>query len=209
MSSRKTILRGDQVRRYMNTTAYWGDYASTVPDNGDVIIYTDGATITSGGATVNIPRIKIGDGVTALGNLPFTDRYVEYLAGQVADSLATVATSGDYDDLVNKPGNADFGQGIVQSEINNTSTTTAVTFSGYTLVTGGVVSLRFKNNVPANAKLNINGKGAREIWYRGAKITAGVIKAGDRCLFMYNGGGQCYHLLAIDRWGVDIANLTT
>ena len=46
-NSRRTILRGDQVRRYTNTTAYWGDYANIVPDDGDVIIYTDGATITA------------------------------------------------------------------------------------------------------------------------------------------------------------------
>lgn len=207
-SSRKTILRGDQVRRYTNTTAYWTEYADTVPDEGDVIIYTDGATITVGGATVNIPRIKIGDGVTALSNLPFTDRYVEYLAGQITDSLAAVATSGSYDDLTNKPNNAYYGQGILQNEINNTSATIAVTFGGYSQKTGGAVSLRFKNNVPAGAKLNINGKGSKPIWYRGAALTAGVIKAGDRCLFMYNTNGY-YHLLANDRWGVDIAALTT
>ena len=207
-SSRKTVLRGDQVRRYTNTTAYWADYANIVPDEGDVIIYTDGATITSGGTTVNIPRIKIGDGVTALGELPFTDRYVEHLAGQIAESLAAVATSGDYDDLENKPDNAAYGQGIVQAEINNTTTSIAVTFGGYSQKTGGAVSLRFKNNVPAGAKLNINGKGSKPIWYRGAALTAGVIKAGDRCLFMYNANGY-YHLLANDRWGVDIAALTT
>lgn len=206
-SSRKTILRGDQVRRYTNTTAYWTEYANDVPGDGDVIIYTDGATITSGGATVVVPRIKIGDGATALGNLPFTDRYVECLAEQIAESLAAVATSGDYDDLKNKPDNAAYGQGIVQAEVNNTTTSIAVAFSGYSLIRGGAVSLRFKNNVPAGAKLNINAKGAKPIWYRGAALTSGVIKAGDRCLFMYNVTGY-YHLLANDRWGADIANLT-
>ena len=207
-NSRRTILRGDQVRRYTNTTAYWTEHANAVPGDGDVIIYRDGGTITVGGATVHIPRIKIGDGATALGNLPFTDRYVEYLAGQIADSLATVATSGDYDDLENKPDNAAYGQGIVQAEVNNTTTSIAVTFGGYSQKTGGAVSLRFKYDVPAGAKLNINGKGSKPIWYRGAALTAGVIKAGDRCLFMYNANGY-YHLLANDRWGVDIAALTT
>ena len=208
MSSRRTILRGDQVRRYTNTTAYWTEHANAVPGDGDVIIYRDGATITSGGATVIVPRIKIGDGVTALSNLPFTDRYMEYIAGQISDSLAAVATSGDYDDLENKPDNAAYGQGIVQAEVNNTTTSIAVAFSGYSQKTGGAVSLRFKNNVPAGAKLNINGKGSKPIWYRGAALTAGIIKAGDRCLFMYNANGY-YHLLANDRWGVDIAALTT
>ena len=103
MNEQRTLLRSDQVRRYVNTTAYWAGYANIVPDDGDVFIYKDGATITSGGTTVNIPRIKIGDGVTALGELPFTDSYVEHLAGQIADSLAAVAASGDYDDLTNQP----------------------------------------------------------------------------------------------------------
>ena len=121
--------------------------------------------------------------------------------------LAAVATSGSYNDLTDKPNNAAFGQGIVQAAVNNTSATIAVSFSNYALVTGGVVSLRFKNAVPANAKLNINSNGPKAIWFRGAAIQANVIKAGDRCIFMYNSGQGCYHLLAIDRWGVDIDSL--
>ena len=212
MSKGRTILRSEQARRFANTTAYWEARPNTMPERGDVYIYTDGGSITEDGVTTAVPRVKIGDGVTAIGSLPFIDDYVAYLVDQLSSSiaaLATVATSGSYNDLADKPNNAAFGQGIVQAEVNNTSTTIAVSFGNYSLVTGGVVSLRFKNNVPANAKLNINSKGPKAIHFRGTAITAGVIKAGDRCLFMYNSGNGYYHLLANDRWGVDIAALTT
>lgn len=212
MAGKRTILRNDQVRRFVNTTAYWEAHPSIVPERGDVYIYTDGSSITEDGVTTAVPKVKVGDGETVLSELPFIDDYVSYLIAQLNDSiaaLATVATSGSYNDLDDKPTNVSFGQAAVQAAINNTSANINVTLSNYKLVGNGVVSIMFKNNVPANAKLNINSQGSRVIWYRGAPIAAGVIKAGDRCLFMYNSSGSCYHLLAIDRWGVDIAALTT
>jgi len=44
--------------------------------------------------------------------------------------------------------------------------------------------------------MNINGKGAKSIYYKGAAITADVIKANDIATFIYN--GSQYHLIAID-----------
>lgn len=72
----------------------------------------------------------------------------------------------------------------------------AAALSGYSLVTGGIVSIKFTYDVPAGATLNINSKGAKAIYYRGASITAGVIKSGDIATFRYSGQ---YHLLAVDR----------
>ena len=79
------------------------------------------------------------------------------------------------------------------------------TLSGYTLVTGGIVAVKFTYAVPANATLNINSKGAKAIYHRGAKITAGVINAGDTATFMYN--GSYYHLLSVDSEPTNIATL--
>lgn len=70
------------------------------------------------------------------------------------------------------------------------------TLSGYSLVTNGIVSVKFTNSVPANATLNINNRGAKNIYYQGAKIVAGVIKAGDIATFVYSGN---YNLICIDR----------
>lgn len=77
----------------------------------------------------------------------------------------------------------------------------AVSISSYTLVAGGIVVVKFDNSVPANATLNVTSKGAKAIHYKGAAITAGVIKAGDVCTFIYS---TYYHLISIDRWGSDI-----
>lgn len=74
-----------------------------------------------------------------------------------------------------------------------------VTLSGYTLVTNGMVSVKFTNDVPANATMNINSKGAKNIWYQGANITDDIIKAGDLATFVYD--GTRYQLIGIDREG--------
>lgn len=72
----------------------------------------------------------------------------------------------------------------------------AVAISGYTLNTGGIVSVLFDNDVQAGATLNITSKGAKAIYHKGAAIKDGVIKAGDTATFMYSGQ---YHLVSIDR----------
>lgn len=66
-------LSGEQIGRYTNTTAYWREHSTYIPLKGDVIIYSDGGSIEQGGVTVYVPKIKVGDGVTSIGNLPFTD----------------------------------------------------------------------------------------------------------------------------------------
>lgn len=73
--------------------------------------------------------------------------------------------------------------------------------SSYNLVNNGLVVVYFQYDVPAQATLNINSKGAKEIHFQNARITADVIKAGDKCLFIYNGN---YMLIAIDRWGKEL-----
>ena len=92
--------------------------------------------------------------------------------------------------------NASLGQGYGTCSTAEATTTKAVTLSSYALTTGGIVAVKFTNAVPASSKLNINSKGAKAIYYRGAAITAGIIKAGDVAYFIYN--GTYYHLLGVD-----------
>jgi hypothetical protein len=73
--------------------------------------------------------------------------------------------------------------------------------SNYNLINGGLVVVYFQYDVPAQATLNINNQGAKEIHFGSSRIAAGVIKAGDKCLFIYNGN---YMLIAIDRWGKEL-----
>lgn len=103
--------------------------------------------------------------------------------------------------------NASLGQGYATCTTAESTTAKVGTLSSYSLQTGGVVAVKFTYAVPASATLNVNGKGAKAIYYKGAAITAGVIKAGDIATFIYN--GSQYHLIAIDRWQNDLVNLQT
>ena len=75
-----------------------------------------------------------------------------------------------------------------------------VTNSAYSATTYGVIAIKFDTrDVPASATLNINSKGAHAIYYQGAAIGAGVIKAGDVAFFMYDSTSPgIYHLLGTD-----------
>lgn len=101
-----------------------------------------------------------------------------------------------YKDTNNTYTNATLGQGYGTCATAAATTAKAVTLSNYTLITGGIVAVKFTYDVPASATLNINSKGAKAIYYKGAAITADVIKAGDVATFIYN--GSQYHLLSID-----------
>lgn len=93
------------------------------------------------------------------------------------------------------PRSLGFGYGTCATA--EATTAKVATLASYTLRTGGIVSIKFTYNVPANATLNINSRGAKEIWNRGAKITNTIIKAGDIATFIYD--GTRYHLIANDK----------
>lgn len=122
----------------------------------------------------------------------YANRYIQYFW----DGTNWVFLSWGYD--VNTTyTNVALGHGYaVQS---NTAAATAITaaLSNYTLTANGIVSVKFKYDVPAGATLNINSKGAKAIYNKDAAIAAGVIKAGDTATFIYN---TYYRLISVDRW---------
>ena len=60
--------------------------------------------------------------------------------------------------------------------------------AGFTLVTGAVIRVKFTvTNTAANPTLNVNSKGAKAIYYRGAAISAGYLAANRTYEFVYNG----------------------
>jgi hypothetical protein len=111
------------------------------------------------------------------------------------------------DDTNNTYTNAALGQ--IYGTCSTAAATVAktVSYSNYALATGGIVSIRFANAVPANSTLNINGKGAKAIYYQNAPIIAGIIGAGMTATFIYD--GSYYHLISTDApiqiitWGED------
>ena len=63
-----------------------------------------------------------------------------------------------------------------------------VTLSGFTLVTGAIVGVKFSyDNTAAAPTLNVNSTGAKSIYYKGEAAAAGLLKAGYVYLFQYNG----------------------
>ena len=59
---------------------------------------------------------------------------------------------------------------------------------GYGLVRKGGVAITFTNGISvANATLNISSKGAKPIYYRGAALAAGIVRAGDIVTMVYDG----------------------
>lgn len=93
--------------------------------------------------------------------------------------------------------NVALGQGYATQNNASASTTITAALSSYALSVNGIVSVKFNYNVPANATLNINGKGAKAIYNKDAAITDGVIKAGDTATFIYN---TYYRLISVDSW---------
>jgi len=130
-----------------------------------------------------------GTNNTAFG---YSNRYVTY----VFDGGSWVWQShGSDDNTTYTPQSLGSGYGTCSTA--EATSAKVVTLSGYNLVTNGYVSVKFTNAVPANATMNINSKGAKNIWHRGANIKAYAIHAGDLATFIYD--GTRYHLIGVDR----------
>lgn len=102
---------------------------------------------------------------------------------------------------------ASLGQGYGTCTTAAATAAKVVTLSGYALVINGIVAVKFTYAVPASATMNINSKGAKPIYYKGAAITAGVIGAGDIATFIYN--GSQYILLTVDKFQNELDSIIT
>ncbi len=71
---------------------------------------------------------------------------------------------------------------------------------------GVLLILSVTTDIPANGRLTIKGSDVvaeSEIYYRGSRLTSGLIQRGDTCIVMYRymGGTNLSFLLSNDRWG--------
>lgn len=73
---------------------------------------------------------------------------------------------------------------------------------------GSIVAIKFtKSCTVANPTLNINSKGAKNIYWHGAALTdTALIKAGDIVTFMYD--GTQYHIISISPIKYSTTNIT-
>ena len=159
-------------------------YSATAENPVKLNVNNTGAKQIYGGNTAT----PTGTNTTYFGRLNYYNYYVYdgtywVWAGSSADNNTTYTPQA-------------LGFGYATCSTAAATAAKVATLSGYSLVTNGIVSVKFTNSVPANATLNINNKGAKNIYYQGAKIVAGVIKAGDIATFVYSGN---YNLICIDR----------
>lgn len=160
----------------------------------------------SGASTLNVN----GTGAKTMiyDNLSHAGNFLTYYKDWTEESIQMFTYDGTYwvAPTPKTYTNASLGQGYGTCSTAASTTAKVVSLSGYSLVTGGIVSVKFTYAVPASATMNINSTGAKSIYYSGAAITAGIIRAGDTATFIYYGGK--YHLLAIDRC-VDLSSVIT
>lgn len=96
--------------------------------------------------------------------------------------------------------NASLGQGYGTCSTAEATAAKVVTLSNYSLTTGGIVAVKFTYGLCASATMNINSKGAKNIFIHGAAATSTTCKevlAGDVAYFIYD--GTQYQFLGTDR----------
>ena len=125
-----------------------------------------------------------------------SERYTKLVLGTVKENIAeTIKALGVSSSSGGSGGSmAAFGYGTCSTAAATTAKTVAL--PGYALAAGSFIAVRFTYAVPASATLNVNSTGAKSIYWQDAAITAGVINAGNTCLFIYD--GSYYRLLSID-----------
>lgn len=70
------------------------------------------------------------------------------------------------------------------------------TIQDFELEAGAIVAVRFANPITGSATLNVSGKGAKSLIFRGYALQAGIINAGDIATFIYDGTN--FKLISID-----------
>ena len=163
--------------------------------NGLTVAYKIPVAGSSGGTTLNINGLGA---VTVVRNVS-TDISTAYAVNSVVLLVYTTDSGTAYwkvADYNTTYSNVSLGQGYGTCSTAEATKAKVVSLSSYALTKGGIVAVKFTNAVPASATMNINSKGAKNIYHRGAAIAAGIINAGDTATFIYD--GTRYHLLSVD-----------
>ncbi len=147
----------------------------------------------SGGSATQLPTSSTGTMVQVVTGVKMDAK--GHVTGVVSKGLWSPNTTYT---------NASLGQGYGTCSTAEATAAKAVTLSDYVLVKGGVVAVKFTYGLCASATLNINSKGAKNVFINGAAVTsttANMVKAGDIAYFMYD--GTQYQFLGTDRMEKD------
>lgn len=155
----------------------------TITLNGGTTEGTNKFTFNGSAAkTINITPAAIGASASN-----HTHQYAgSSSVGGAANSAVKLSTARAVDGV-----NFDGTAAITHFGTCSTEAATAakvVALTGFTLVAGAKVAVKFTvTNTAANPTLNVNGSGAKSIFYRGAAIAAGYLAAKRVYEFVYDG----------------------
>lgn len=126
-----------------------------------------------------------------VGDLSRTPTIDTALSATSTNPVQNKAVTEAITDIRNVTGNA-FAVCTTNAEI---AAKTATSSQNYSLRDFGIVCVRFNNAVPADATLNVNSTGAKQIKFKNANIVDGVIETGDTVAFAYD--GTSYNIISI------------
>ena len=161
-----------------------GGAANSVANALSIQLNNGAATTFNGSAAKSINITPAAIGAAASGH---THSYAGSASvGGAANSAVKLATARSVDGV-----NFDGSAAITHFGTCDTEAATAakvVTLAGFTLVAGAKVAVKFTvTNTAANPTLNVNGSGAKPVFYRGAAIAAGYLAAKRVYEFVYDG----------------------
>lgn len=143
----------------------------------------------SGGTATQLPTSSTGTLVQVVTGVQMDSK--GHVTGVVSKGLWSPNTTYS---------NASLGHGYGTCSTAEATAAKVVTLSGYAIVTGGIVAVKFTYGLCASATMNINSRGAKKIFIDGAEVTATTAKrvlAGDIAYFIYD--GTQYHFLGTDK----------
>lgn len=141
-------------------------------------------------------KFKVGDGIKTYTQLPYINLTPTEIDTKLNDFVKAINvsnrhvtyTKGDNSvtefDVVYKNEELGHGYGVCETD---GGTNYEVSIDDFILKLGGIVVVKFDNDVPAEATLNISETGAKPIYCFGAAVTTGFIKANDTVTFIYDG----------------------
>lgn len=148
-------------------------------------------------------KFKVGDGVKKYNQLPYINLTPTEIDTKLNDFVKSINVTGrhvtytkgddstiEYDAVYK---NEELGQGYGECDTDE-GTELTVDIDDFILKLGGIVSVKFNYNVPAEATLNISNTGAKNIYCFGTAVVSGFINAGDTVTFIYD--GTQYQVLA-------------
>ena len=163
------------------------DLAGQTSSTGAKDIYYRGAALPANLVKAGMSLIMRYNGTQwdIISNIEALDDYLQVNAQNFsnAQKLQARTNIGAQENVTDM---AKLGCGIGTCSTDS-GTALIVSLTDYELVKNGHVAVTFEHDVPAGATLNINGKGAKPIIYKGAAIEADTIKADDTVMFCFDG----------------------